>query len=163
GLCGSRTVFCPPADLCHDIGTCDPGSGQCVNPALADGSPCDDANACTLSDTCRAGMCVGAMVVCEPLDQCHRARACDPATGICSKPFQSNGTTCNGRNPCTQNGQCAAGACGGTAITCTPLDQCHIAGTCDPTTGQCSNATKPEGTACPDGVFCNGVETWRGG
>jgi hypothetical protein len=44
---------------------------------------------------------------------------------------------------------------GGNPVVCT-ADQCHMAGTCDPTTGLCSNPTaKPDGTAC--GNFCHGA------
>jgi hypothetical protein len=44
---------------------------------------------------------------------------------------------------------CAAGACGTTpAVHCPPPDQCHDVGTCDTSTGQCSNPPKTDGTAC---------------
>jgi MYXO-CTERM domain-containing protein len=36
-------------------------------------------------------------------------------------------------------------------VTCTALDQCHVAGTCDHATGACSNPAKADGTACDDG------------
>lgn len=76
-------------------------------------------------------------------------------------------------------------------VVCAPLDQCHVAGTCDPQTGICSNPTQPDGTQCtgaaactinqcvsgtcttvgpaPDGapcndsVFCDGTDTCSGG
>ncbi|WP_437532043.1 hypothetical protein WME79_03855 [Sorangium sp. So ce726] len=44
---------------------------------------------------------------------------------------------------------CGADACEG--VTCAPQDQCHVAGSCDPATGLCSNPNAPDGTACDDG------------
>ena len=41
----------------------------------------------------------------------------------------------------------AGGSC---PDVCTPLDQCHDAGTCDTTTGVCSNPPKADGTVCDD-------------
>jgi hypothetical protein len=44
----------------------------------------------------------------------------------------------------------AGGKCsGGTTVTCAALDQCHVAGTCDPKTG-CSNPVGNLGMACND-------------
>ena len=39
-------------------------------------------------------------------------------------------------------------------VVCAPLDQCHVAGTCDSQTGQCSNPIKPNGSSCDDGSAC---------
>jgi hypothetical protein len=55
-----------------------------------------------------------------------------------------NGTACDDGNACTQTDTCQAGVCtGGNPVTCTALDQCHTAGTCNPTTGICSNPLIP--------------------
>jgi hypothetical protein len=48
-------------------------------------------------------------------------------------------------------------------VTCVPLDACHIAGTCNPLTGQCSNPVAPNGTACSDGNACTQPDTCQGG
>jgi subtilisin-like proprotein convertase family protein len=117
---------------------------------------CDDGNACTQNDTCQSGTCVsGPPVVCAPLNQCHIAGTCAPATGVCSNPNAPNGTTCSDGNACTQSDTCQSGTCAiGPPVVCTPLDQCHIAGTCAPTTGVCSNPSALNGTACSDGDPC---------
>src|SRR5262249_32317289 len=88
GVCtGTNPVVCAALDQCHHAGVCDPASGTCSNPAKADGAECSDGDACTRTDTCQAGACVGANpVVCSSLDQCHDAGVCDPASGICSNP-----------------------------------------------------------------------------
>jgi hypothetical protein len=36
-------------------------------------------------------------------------------------------------------------------VACSAQDQCHSAGSCDPTTGKCTNPTKADGTSCDDG------------
>ena len=70
GVCaGGSTTVCAPLDSCHLAGTCDPQTHACTNPPKPNGSPCDDGNACTQTDTCRAGVCNGSSrVVCTALD-----------------------------------------------------------------------------------------------
>src|SRR5207247_1138426 len=51
---------------------------------------------------------------------------------------------------------CSGGTCGGTAVVCTALDECHQAGTCAPATGMCSNPASPMGTPCTGGA-CDGA------
>src|SRR5206468_1700300 len=131
-------------------------TGVCSNPAKANGALCDDGNVCTQTDTCRAGTCTGGNpVVCPATDQCHDAGTCDPSTGMCSNPAKPDGTACNDGTACTRSDSCQAGTCtGGDPVVCTAADQCHDAGTCDPSTGMCSNPAKPDGTACNDGNAC---------
>src|SRR4029077_6245897 len=105
GTCaaGGR-VTCDPLDQCHVGGTCDPTTGLCSNPPAANGTACNDNNACTRNDVCQAGGCAGAAIVCSPSDECHLAGACDAATGICSNPQAANGAACAGGT--CQNGSC---------------------------------------------------------
>ncbi len=110
---------------------------------------CADGNACT-TDRCRKRVCqhLPIALVCTALDQCHVAGTCDPATGQCTNPLKPNGTACTDGNACTRTDTCQAGACvGGNPVVCTALDQCHVAGTCNPATGTCSNP--PNRTAPP--------------
>jgi hypothetical protein len=121
GSCvGSNPVVCAPLDQCHDAGTCNPGTGLCSDPPSADGSPCDDADACTQTDECDgAGACVGENpVICTPLDQCHVAGTCDSGTGLCDDPQQTNGTGCDDGNTCTIGDACTSGSCVGSSVTC---------------------------------------------
>ena len=48
-------------------------------------------------------------------------------------------------------------------VVCTPLDQCHDAGVCDPGTGVCSNPVKANGTSCDDGSACTTSDACSGG
>jgi hypothetical protein len=113
-------VVCAPLDACHVAGSCNPSTGQCTNPHAQWGTPCDDGNACTQSDTCQSGTCAGANpVVCSASDQCHSAGTCDTATGACSNPAAADGTACSDGNACTSNDVCMAGACAGSG-SCGP-------------------------------------------
>ena len=87
---------------------------------MADGTTCDDGNACTQTDTCQGGVCVGANpVACSPTPPvCHLGPGtCNPATGLCEYPIAPNHTTvCAGVFPTTSvccNGSCCNGCCDG--------------------------------------------------
>src|SRR5262249_40887849 len=97
GRCvGASPVVCTAQDQCHVAGACAPATGRCSRPPAAEGTACNDGNACTQTDTCRGGACVGANpAVCTAQDQCHVAGVCDPATGFCSNPAAADGTACN--------------------------------------------------------------------
>ncbi|HEX7480563.1 MAG TPA: esterase-like activity of phytase family protein [Polyangiales bacterium] len=152
-------VSCAAADPCHAAGMCDPATGACSNPAVADGTACDDGNASTISDACVAGVCAGtdlcANVVCSATDTCHVAGSCDHQTGACSNPTAADGILCSDGNPTTVGDACVGGVCLGVDlclnVTCARSDQCHVAGTCDYHTGACGNPTAADGTACNDG------------
>ena len=152
-------------DQCHDVGTCDTGTGLCSNPPKTDGTGCTDGDACTQTDTCQGGVCTGGNpVVCTALDQCHDAGTCDTGTGLCSNPPKTDGTACTDGNACTQTDTCQGGVCtGGNPVVCTALDQCHDAGTCDTGTGLCSNPPKTDGTTCTDGSACTTADACAGG
>ncbi|MEB2284500.1 MAG: hypothetical protein B6D46_03135 [Polyangiaceae bacterium UTPRO1] len=164
GACGGAPVVCTPLDQCHDAGTCT--AGVCSNPPKANGAPCDDGTLCTAPDVCNgAGACVGGNpVVCTPLDQCHDAGICNPGTGLCSQPPKANGAPCDDGDLCTQTDACGGGVCvGGNPVVCTPLDQCHDAGACDPATGLCSQPLAANGTGCDDGNLCTISDACSGG
>src|SRR2546425_267746 len=145
--------FCDPA-LTDGVRT-----GACSHTNL-DGHSCDDGNLCTTGDTCSGGTCAGTPVTCTASDQCHKAGTCDPSTGDCSNPTQDDGFACSDGNACTSPDTCQAGVCTpGATKTCTPSDQCHKAGTCDPGTGVCSNPTQDDGFGCSDGNTCTSPDT----
>src|SRR5947208_1905314 len=163
--CTHTPVTCAPADQCHNAGVCAPTTGLCSNPTRPDGASCNDGNACTQTDTCQAGTCTGANpVVCAAADQCHVAGTCDAATGTCSNPAKPDGATCDDGSACPRTDTCQAGVCTGTnPVVCAATDQCHVAGTCDPATGTCSNPAKPDGASCDDGNACTGTDTCQAG
>jgi hypothetical protein len=175
---------CQDGDPCT-VDRCDHASKTCRYTPVTNGTPCNDQNACTRTDTCQSGACVGANpVVCTALDQCHAAGTCDPGSGTCSSPPVADDTQCTDYDACTQTDVCQAGQCvGGNPIVCAAIDACHLAGTCEPTTGFCSNppkdvsvcaavgqcdvagtcnpvtsacttSSKPDGSPCNDGDAC---------
>ena len=85
---------------------------------MQNGTVCDDGNACTQTDTCQGGVCVGSNpVVCNAPPICHVAAGatCDPATGHCVYPNETNRTVCGGSGATTSiccNGTCWDGCCG---------------------------------------------------
>ncbi|MSP25273.1 MAG: hypothetical protein EXR75_08945 [Myxococcales bacterium] len=81
---------------------------------------------------------------CPPLDACHAEGEWVAADGSCTAPVLADGTACDDGDGCTMTSACQAGACvGGDSVDCQPSDICHLAGTCDPATGQCSNPADP--------------------
>jgi hypothetical protein len=166
-------------------------TGACSNPAKTNDSPCNDGNACTQTDSCQVGTCVGdSPKACTASDQCHQAGVCDPMTGACSNPPKANGAPCSDGNACTQTDSCQSGTCVGASPetctasdpchlagvcdpmtgacsnppkTCTASDQCHQAGVCDPMTGACSNPPKANGAPCSDGNACTPADSCQSG
>jgi RHS repeat-associated protein len=219
GQCAAGTpVTCSALDQCHVAGTCNPTTGACSNPLVADGTSCSDGNSCTQADSCQKGLCSGAPTVCAALDACHDAGTCDQSTGTCSNPTSVNGKACSDGNACTANDSCQAGTCtggspvatndsnpctadscdpsggvlhtplptgtscsdgnacngnetcdglgqcaAGVSVTCVAADQCHVAGTCDPVTGACSNVVAANGTTCSDGNACTQADACQNG
>jgi hypothetical protein len=152
---------CPASDQCHDTGTCDPNSGACSNPVKNNVS-CNDGNACTQTDTCVAGACVGANpLVCVASDQCHVAGTCNTATGVCSNPNKADGSACNDGNACTgyvgaaQGDTCQAGVCAGGTLKSCAASTCQTAGTCNTVTGNCDGSVAQNvGTTCAPTANC---------
>lgn len=103
-----KVVTCnmPPVPACQ-VNACRPADGICVVSSVNEGGSCDDGNACTLQDTCKAGQCAGRK--CEDLGQfCYGGKcvACLPK--------------CDGK-------QCGADGCGGTCGTCSTGQYCDEA------------------------------------
>lgn len=152
---------CVASDQCHVAGVCVPAMGACTNPAKPNGSTCDDGDACTMTDTCQAGMCSGGnRRQCVALDACHDVGVCDPSDGLCSDPVKADGSACSDADACTVADSCLNGRCAsGAPVTCTALDGCHVAGLCDSATGLCTNPAKGDGAACNDSNACTRTDT----
>ena len=132
---------------------------QCLTTNVADSTPCNDGNTVSFPDTCKSGVCSGtelcAAVVCQSSGVCRVAGVCEPLTGKCSNPAANDGTTCSDGNPNTLDDKCVAGVCIGSDkcqdVTCTASDSCHGVGTCNPSTGLCSDPLLASSTRCDDG------------
>ncbi|MFO0617068.1 MAG: MYXO-CTERM sorting domain-containing protein [Polyangiaceae bacterium] len=127
------------------------------------GMACNDNDPCTTNDVCGVSGCAGTPVVCMASDPCHDAGTCDPSSGVCSNPPVMDGKTCDDNDLCTKGDVCTAGSCAGAAVTCTPLDDCHVAGACDPMTGACSDPPAVDGTTCDDQDPCTMADSCQAG
>jgi hypothetical protein len=75
-IAGTAVSCETPADPC-EIATCVPATGACAVTVLADGKPCDDADACTTSSLCIGAACVAqGLVDCDDGDACT-SNVCD--------------------------------------------------------------------------------------
>lgn len=128
GVCQAQSLkVCPAQTDCHD-GVCDAKTGACAEVPSADGTACDDHDACTANDVCHGGVCGGGTaVVCAAEDACHAAGTCDPKAGCsnpvlpaCGPPVTSgsaaNGALCAHDADCAYS-HCVRGVCCDTACT----------------------------------------------
>ncbi len=161
GVCVSGTTdVCTASDQCHLAGACDPETGLCSDPRKLNGSPCDDGDACTLTDTCLGGACKGENPkVCTASDQCHVAGVCDPETGLCSDPAQADGALCDDEDACTKDSTCAGGVCGGATVSCDDDNPCTD-DSCDPAAG-CLHTNNE--APCDDADACTRRDVCAGG
>jgi len=117
-----------------------------------------DGDPCTSPDTCTSGFCVDgvccAVPSCPAAGPCNDAEQCQPGTGTCSMSPLHEGMPCPAADACTRDPVCKEGTCTGTAKVCSPPDECHEFGACDPSNGQCSTPAKPDGTSCTGGKTC---------
>lgn len=118
GVCtAGEIVTCTALDQCHTAGVCDPQSGQCSQPSIADNTSCNDGDLCSLGESCQSGVCTAQSVVsCTALDQCHQGGSCNPQTGQCSQPLAANDTSCNDGDVCTIADTCQLGLCAGSVL-----------------------------------------------
>ncbi len=145
--CGPRVCGTSP-NGCHDCGTCPDGfgcgtDGQCTN--LCAGVNCPECQAC------QGGACVPANEGAACTADANECTQDQCVAGTCSHPAVSNGTLCNDGTACTRSDTCQGGACtGADPVVCTAKDVCHVAGSCDPATGTCSDPAKPDASPCTD-------------
>jgi cysteine-rich repeat protein len=102
--CGNGIVTA--GEQCDDGNTVD---GDCCSATCqleADGSRCDDKNACTQTDTCAAGVCTGSdPVIClDDGNICNGPESCDRTTGSCVSgpplPDSDADGLCDARDNC---------------------------------------------------------------
>ena len=139
---------------------CDPVTGV-THVALADGTPCADADLCNGAETCQTGTCAPGTP--PPVDDGNActADACDPATGVTHLAL-ADGSPCPDADLCNGAETCLAGACA--AGTPPVVDDGNVctADACDPATGV-THVAVADGSPCPDANLCNGAETCLAG
>ncbi|MGB0589206.1 MAG: hypothetical protein ACPGU1_05950 [Myxococcota bacterium] len=144
-----------------DVVLCE--GGNCAVSAAADGTSCDDADACSVDDQCTAGTCAGVPLDCATLNSACTTGSCDADTGSCVALAMDDGTACDDANSCSENDSCQAGVCAGTPMDCSSAVTACTDAVCDLETGSCVPVWKAEGTACDDGDLCTDGDACTGG
>jgi len=162
----SAVVLTCPDDLNPCTTTsCEPSVGCYQAPTAPIGTTCDDGNACTDSDSCVAGACMGTSKSCDDDNVCTQD-SCSPATGCvntdvgtsyCDDGFDCTADSCDAHEGCQNepvDTQCNDGNyC--TSDTCDPYSSSHT-----PDAKGCVHdvlATPPSGTVqCGSGA-CGAV------
>lgn len=125
---------------------CDSTAGVPILLDLADGSSCNDGDACTVAEHCELGECIGgSAVTCFPNGDCTTP-TCDPEKG-CTWPAKTG--PCSDGSACTANDTCLNALCVGDAVPCDDNDPC-TADACDPKLG----CVHPPSSLCDDGKPC---------
>jgi len=156
--------------------------------ALQLGEACEEGSEC-LSGFCSDNVCCNRACPASPCGACSTMAGSDH-NGLCKILDESQcdqcqlenlavGESCDDKDQCTLNDTCDMdGKCTGDPVTCEAFDICHVAGTCNPKNGICSNPEAPtcdptedikkpeapkditycevgsETAGCPDDTFC---------
>jgi hypothetical protein len=147
-------------DECNEA-WCIESEDKCVTSPVANGTGCDDGNACTLDDQCTAGSCGGTLKDCEGQVQatpCTDA-VCDPTSepvpGACIAALKPPDSLCEDGLACTEGTTCSeAAVCGGGIV----IDAASCEVLLDNST-QCAQAACKEPDGCQlepvnQGVAC---------
>jgi hypothetical protein len=155
---------CPGPDGDNNCAESCNEQGAACNAADPNGSPCNDGLFCTATDTCQSGSCVGTGNPCPgPDGDSDCKESCDEASDSCSAN-DPNGSACDDGLFCNGADTCQNGTCSGHADNpCPGADgDANCSESCDENAKSCT-AADPNGSACNDGVFCNGADTCSGG
>lgn len=150
--CDGMVDECESSTDCDDANDCTLdvcSNNQCSSLNANEGSPCDDRDPCTLSDTCQSGLCVGTEQTCSTEVICHQS-VCDPLSGECIEQVAPDNTPCNDQLVCTSSDVCQQGVCSGTVRYCDDDNDCTL-DTCTPGVG-CENIMQFE-PCCENGHF----------
>ncbi|MFA7001918.1 MAG: Ig-like domain-containing protein, partial [Candidatus Omnitrophota bacterium] len=168
GTCGNTS--CPGnCVMCVGGGAC-ATEKDCPTPACEDSACQLDANgAC--SKTCDAAVCKEGQCATSPVQKpcgpaadycpgnCRTVRDCPSAGNACQNSVCQDGhcelvnntASCDDKNKCTSEDQCAEGSCTGTPKACASDNVCYDA-SCNPQTGSC--VLKANTASCDDGSLC---------
>jgi hypothetical protein len=140
--------------------TCNEATDNCTAPD-PDGTACNDALFCNGTDTCSAGACsVHSGSPCAGPDGDNNcSESCNETNDSCTAA-DPNGSACSDNVFCNGADTCSTGTCSGHAGNpCNgPDGDSDCSETCDESADDCA-ANDPNGTACDDGIFCNGTDS----
>ena len=145
-----------PTEACVVAG-CDPADGTCTLANAAEGTPCDDADPCTLQDVCSAGVCTAGIS-----DPCDDGNACTTDSCAPESGCQHTPLSCADDNLCTSEACDPSVGCLYAGVICQgPGVPCVIA-SCDPAQG-CVDLPVDDGVGCNDGDPCTFGDSCSGG
>lgn len=125
-------------------------TGECEH--RAERLVCDDFNACTGSDLCVEGVCLGESFSCDDRDVCTDD-LCDPLAGCLNMLTAA----CSDGNPCTLDSCDPISGCQHMTLDdgtpCNDLEQCTIGDIC--LRGECIGVNVTEGIPCDDNDPCS--------
>jgi hypothetical protein len=167
GFCtAGACVECTKAAQCDDKNPCttDSCTGNVCAHVIKAGNTCDDGNACTHTDKCQSnGSCVGTSLTCQSdPGPCGVVRTCN-GTSACAAQFPDSTISCDDGAACTHTDRCdGAGACKGTALTCTSdTGPCGKIRKCDGT-ATCATGFPSTSVSCDDGAACTHTDRCDG-
>ena len=144
--------------------SCNEAADNCTAPD-PNGSACNDGLFCDGTDTCNGGTCSA-----HTGDPCpgpdgdgNCSESCNEAADNCTAP-DPNGSACTDGLFCNGSDTCNGGSC--SAHTGDPCPGPNGDGNCSESCNEAANnctAPDPNGSACNDGLFCDGADTCNGG
>ncbi len=174
----SNAEPCTDDNVCSELDTC--SGGKCVpgkpkvcndlNPCTDDScdvskgcvvasnsAPCSDGNACTTSDACSGGTCLGGSALgCDDGNVCTDD-SCSKASGCV---FAANAGGCSDSNVCTINDFCKSSSCvAGISKSCDDGEICTT-DSCD-AVADCAHSANT--VPCSDGSVCTESDACIGG
>ncbi len=133
GLCAAdpaTLVVCSDDGLGQcEVSKCNPATGVCGVAGKSDGVVCDDGDACTATDVCINGLCLGSAGSCDDGNDCTED-TCSADGGCLNAPLSD--VACDDGNACTGGDLCVEGACVGGENVC----------------GDCGDSVCGEGESC---------------
>ena len=125
--------------------SCDLKTASCQSSQVTDGAACNDGDLCTVGDACKGGACAKGPLTCACLKDadCLANEDGNPCTGTLYCDLFGPQPLCK-TDPATEV-VCAAPA----AVTCKTA-------ACDAKTGECVQATAPNGADCGGGGDLSG-------
>ncbi len=136
GCKSGKPLDCNDANTCT-VDLCDPAKG-CAYQNVANATPCNDGDACTVSDTCSGGICLaGSKLQCNDNEVCT-TDTCEPKSGCVYTPHP-DAEPCDDKSACTPLDACAKGKCTGTGTKDVDQDG-HIDASC-PQGDDCNDAS----------------------
>ena len=150
---------CDDGNLCTANDFC--FNGVCTGNKVS----CDDDNPCT-ADTCQAGVCSNEPLdgvacddgdQCTKLEQCHQG-VCGGGTNVCTCATDAQCEVFDDHDKCNGVWRCVGGFCEAVTdseVICLDDDpnDC-LDPSCDPESGECVFAKRPNHEACDDGDAC---------